>query len=691
MAFTDTSNNVYRKIILVRVQHAEYRPSFTDLGGGLYEYGGLDKVLASLSRNGDPLTRVAGTPTVDDTYSYDGLNGTVVVKLASAPDPDVNTLVFVTYLFYTNERARALPQDPLLPASTTNPLRDWEAKVSNVPTFRQSISNNLSGILSTSGSSIDIINTDNSLNGLVGLNGSFANRVVDVWIALDSVNNIDKVYSGIVSGVSVNDTIFTFRMTDITGKLNAQAWMGDSQDEVYYTSNTNPQLDPSANQTPVVFYIGPASRTSLTSDGSVVGITDAKKPSFESLESAINIDVDTTVSATTNREWNVGRSFNGTHETSCTISALVAGGFGSDFLTFTPTLAAGSRFHVGQATRFPGSGFEERVVRLDANGDVVVTWDSGNASPAVSDTVLGARVTAYISGVNSDGSSTFVPFSSLSVSESATSGGNVNTKLVFNDDFEAGISDFGADKLSPNNHQVGFLAVFSDDNAAASPIQHDDVVEKVLEKAGVIGSVGLPAFVNNSVRTTELQFSIPYFDETDFGDYRSYLETVLLTTNGVLYTGVDEVVYDELAIPTTQVATVTSDRTLKGSRRLEVEYRDLAYFTTGFNPHSPVSETGLESSKHRYLHAIDTATRFRHVAVQIDPDVLELRSKLNRNRKAVYTHKTFAENLGSSPTDEVTLQHDVTPNPDSTTNVFLTEVTKSVTDTTVKSSDLLDD
>jgi hypothetical protein len=691
MAFTGTDNTVYKKITLARVEHSQFIPSFTDLGSGVYRFSNVSRVVARVLRNGVALTKVSAPPTSSDEYSVDESSQTVDVKLASPPNDTSNILTFITRLFFTNERARVLAEDPSSAISASNPLRDWEPRLSSVPIFRQSVSNNLSGILTTSSSTLKVINTQNDLNSLVGLNGSFSNSAADIWLALDSVDNIDKVYSGIVTGAMISDKEFTFKLTDITSKLNSPAWLGDDESEAYYRVEDNSSLDPLQDQQARRLYVGPNTRHSTRPGSAITGLTDPLDAVFDSMEIAANTNLENTPSTTDNRDWDVGRRFSGVQTTDATIAAVVAGGNGSDYFTFTPSYSAtSSKYHIGQSVNYPSSAVEHRIVKLHSNGDISTTWNTGDATPSVSDVVAGASVSIYLRGITSNNSVTYVPASNYTVNSTATSGGNVIISIVFDDNFEAGIADFGGNPLDANLHQVRFISAHSEQNTAADPLQHDDVLNLVLQRADMVGGDFLN-FVNNTTKTTNLQFSVPYFDELDYGVYRDYVETLLLTTNGVLYTSADDLIYDEITIPTATSNPITIDDTLQGSRRLEVDYRDVAYITTGFNPHSPVNETGISSDKHRLLHQTSKATRFRHIAVELDTDVLDLRAKLNRNRKGSYSYASFARDLDSKPMDEVALKHDVTTDITGTTSVFITEISKAITETKVKTSDLLDD
>lgn len=691
MAFTYTSGTKYNKIILVRIGHAEYKPSFTDLGGGLYKYS-VDRVVSKVTRNGVDLTEVTSTPSNNDEFYFDEDALEVTVKLASAPNSTSNVVIINTYLFFTNERARVLAETPTAAISSTNPRRDWEPKVSNTPTFRQSIRNNLSGILTTSASSVDIINTDNSLNPLFAINNSFANRPVEIWIALDDESNIEKIYSGIVTGATIDDTSCTFKITDVTGKLDQLAWLGDDEDEAVYSILTDTGLDPTFNQLPRRFYIGTSTRFTTINDPSITGISDAEKVVFDSLETAVNINRSDTISTSTNREWDIGRSFNGPVNITGTISSTVSGGFGSDYYTFNAGTYSGSFFIVGQRVSISGYS-EKRVIKSDiGTGNITVDWTSGDATPSNGTAFTGRKVTIYVSGVRSDGKATLLPNSAISsVVDTATAGGNVITKVTLVNNFEASVTDFSGNPLNPEIHRLGFLAVYEFDDEVNSPRIVNNVLESVLEKAGVVGGIGQPVFEDSGTVSSALQFSIPLFDEPDYDSYRKYIELILLSVNGVLYTDVDKVVYSNIGLPTTQSPTISTNDTLARSRSMEIDYRDISYITTGFNPHSPVSESGEVSNKHRYLHSTSNASRYRHVAYSLDINVKDVRSKLDRNRKAIYAHSTFSQNLGSLPSDNLTLEHDLTDTPSSTKNVFITEITKSTKETRIKSSDLLDD
>ena len=677
MAFTDTSGSKYNKIILVRMQYGQFISSFSDLGSGLYEYQ-IAGPIAKITRNKlIPMTKVTGTPTSDDEYSHDEAAGTLTVKLASAPNETSNVLIFYTYLFYTNEKNRRIPETPDSPFNaTTNPYRNWDSRVASVPTFTQSIKNSLSGILSTAVSSLDIINTDNALNFILQKNNSFANKDVEMWLALDDETSIEKVYRGNIVGLRITDTICTFRFTDPTNKLDAPAWMGDTDEEAYYRREVGQNIDINDEDTPRRFHIGPHTRASIRDDESMSTATDTKSVVFESLQRAVLIDRVAGVGASAlNRDFDLGRSLTSMVDTSATITATVAGGSGSNFYTFTPNVSSsGADFTIGQGVSVDGYATSYRVIRIDTNGDVTITWLSPDATPSNGTSVTGDKITLY-KGTGNSSFTRLNPSVISVVNDINTTGGNKKTTIQL-----SGVS------YDPDAEQIRFIGTYQKDSTSDSTI-----VSRILDRSGVIPAGSGITFDAQTTSASILQFSIPYFDETDYEIYRDYVERILLTVNGLLILDEDEISYRSILEPVSQASTITTRDTLQNSRVIDVDYRDIAYITTGFNPHSQVSESGDASSKHRYLHDTEKATRFRHLAVELNSTVEDLKSKINRNRKAVYTHSTFARDLGKIPSDDMTLEHDNTPNPNGTTDVFLTEVSKSTRSTRVRSTDILDD
>ena len=128
MAFTDLSQQASRRFFLVRLTPARNVTSLLSLVSGLYEYD-LSYKISRVTRNGDDLTEVSSAPASNDEWYYDESTGKLQVKLASAPDTDTNVIIAYYRIYYTSERARALPDDPIVAESSSNPIQDWEPRL----------------------------------------------------------------------------------------------------------------------------------------------------------------------------------------------------------------------------------------------------------------------------------------------------------------------------------------------------------------------------------------------------------------------------------------------------------------------------------------------------------------------------------------------------------------------------------
>ena len=208
MAFSDLTAHASRRFFLVRISPARnITPGLADQGGGIYEKGDWGQKIAGLTRNSTTLTQVFATPSSNDEWWHDTANNKLVVKLASAPDSDTNVLIAVYRLYFTGERARTELDSPLDTASSSNTLQNWEPRLTGGLRLVSSAKNILSGLLTTSQSAITILNQDRYFQQWLTSIDSFNRRDVDIWLGIGDTSNADKIYSGIVSEITMGETV----------------------------------------------------------------------------------------------------------------------------------------------------------------------------------------------------------------------------------------------------------------------------------------------------------------------------------------------------------------------------------------------------------------------------------------------------------------------------------------------------
>lgn len=212
-----------KRFMLVRLTPARYVNDSLSLVGGVYTMT-FPYPVASVERNGSALTKDTSTPSTNDHYYFDESGQTLSIKLASAPS-STNIIVVYYYLFLTGNEPQRTYETPTDTATT---VRDWEPKLVSYPRLSQSISNLVGGVFSIQSSNLQIINTDYSFQSYLTVNDSFYQKQVEIWMAVDDVSNIYKIFTGRVVSVKADKSVVTLDVSDGFYQLKSSAFMGDT-------------------------------------------------------------------------------------------------------------------------------------------------------------------------------------------------------------------------------------------------------------------------------------------------------------------------------------------------------------------------------------------------------------------------------------------------------------------------------
>lgn len=648
MAFTDLSRPSSRRFFLVRLSPARAVTSLLSLDAGVYKYS-FGSYIYRVTRNGVDLNEVSGTPSTNDDWYYDADGGELQVKLASAPDEDTNVIVAHYRIYYTTERARALPDDPIAAESSSNPLQDWEPRLTGGLSLKASAKNLIKGVLTTTQSSVSIIDNDSDFQQYLTSNDSFANKDIDIWLGIDSVDNADKVFNGIITDISYRRNTMSLGIRDKFSVLNKPAYLGDTRAESVNDLDSNATLDPAKDGSPIFAFFGSASRFkhAASADTSYSG---ERFPRVPTLVEGACIDYDNTLSTSNNRKYRLGKSLNALAAPAPTVSSITAGGAGSNYIHLVHSPLTTSKFQIGMAVTVNGKYY--RVIDIPATNEVVLTWNSGDASPSVSDAITGESITLYFEGV--DGAVAFIDASySVTITQTNTSNNNTIFDVTLPNNIEASFAGiFAGSPLDPSAHKVKAILNF------ASDVQgHGVTTRKILQKAGAIGSSFSSTFATaDTDLDADVRFSIPEYDEVTHSDYRKYIERITQGAVSVLYQNKGDIEYKVLSTPNPS-ATDTIDNSLimVDSLSATIDYVDIAHQIVVTNPHSDRSGSSDTSNTSRYLHDVYNVDT---VQIGIEPDearVAEM-AAIRQNRRVTYKLDTATNNLDSVIGDSVKLE-----------------------------------
>ena len=626
------------KFYLLRLKGSRYLNDLaTSVSGDLYSAPWPYVATPGFFENSAEFSEVSTLPSASATFWNDTTNQTIYWNSPNAPASSYSVIADF-YLFYTGEKNRVVTEDP---ENTATPERDWEPKLLRSPEISQNMKNIFQGIISFSANSVSVVNDRFEWSARLTPNDSFYNREVTVWLCINDVTNIKKVYEGFIKQVSVKRTEVTFRIEDGLSLLRKQATMGDT-DDAFYNLDNYPDLQLQRSGQAIPFIFGKASRYDLrTASGGNYPSSGFLNLDPEALLPAVCTDYDASLSTSNNREWTCAR-VTAPLEYSCSVVSVVNG---SDHERLTVAASDYDNFLIGDTfavTSTAGTSYH-RLVQKDSGTDLLTTGGlvGGSNYGIVTDFVPSIVVT--------QGDSTYYLRSKTDYTSAtaSTQGGNTLLKVTLANNWEG---TFGADTLDPQTHQV-FYRVRPD----SSTWNHADALEFMLEKSGISAASASFATAATALNTNVL-FSVPQFDEGDILDYTRYAELICESTLGHIYLNDDlEVGYKLFFAPSATVELTETD-ILKGTFKVGIDYNDITHQLVAFNPHaSSVEMTSSsetrKSAKAQYLHKVENTDRFRHVLEDISGRV-DAHLSLRSQRFATYTLtdkiKTIDAQLGDN-------------------------------------------
>ena len=217
-------NQSSEKFYLIRIVPKRYlNDSLTSIGGCKYSCV-ISYYPQKLMASDTVLTQVE-TVSNPGEYSFD--ESTFTLTVYSTPSSS-NILVYYYYLFYTSGRHRVVSEDP---EDSNTTLRDWLPRIKSNPSITSSIENIIEGQFTLNISTLTVINYENELQNTLTNNDSYYHSEIKVWLCLDSVENIQKIYDGRITGIKISDDQAIFDFEDPFSRLQESALMVDTADE----------------------------------------------------------------------------------------------------------------------------------------------------------------------------------------------------------------------------------------------------------------------------------------------------------------------------------------------------------------------------------------------------------------------------------------------------------------------------
>jgi hypothetical protein len=671
------------RFLLVRINPSRY--ILPVINAGLYEIT-LPFLINRLERNGAALTEVVGTPGSDDEWNQDADTRLLRVKLASAPDDTTNILVCNYYLFYTGTVFRAISEDP---EDDATPIRNWQPRIKNYPTINQSFGNILQGVFTISDTSLILINESRDFQSFLTDDDSFFNKQVDIWLCINSIDNIKKIFTGTCKSISLNQNQVTISFVDSFNKLKQPAYMGDTHDECYATLDNYPELDPKQKDKPIKFIVGEYSRYTTRTDrqdtvnfvykmaeGNEAFCYDFRSPAFNAA----------------NKNWICCRQSDIVDTQNFGSVVDVFNFIDNVFINFSSISSVrvgdGIEYTTSLTTYFGVVCYVGNFTYLGNPYNCIISSPGGNFT--LSSTVTNNKSFGIVIFDATDQSIHPCSISRdfIITDTTITSGGNRLIKIIFTGGFESNIGLIAPD-LNPNIHKVMYRS------SNVSPHTHAQIIKDMAEL------VDLPT---NSASFTQAEadlsvnamFSIPAFDEQDFKTYLEYVQDVLKSTLGFLKINSDfEVEYQLLEAPT---STDIRDRslTIQDDTKCKVEYQDLKTTLISYNPHNssdfetlktPSPAETRSNPKAQRLHGVDKTVQFRH-SLQTITDRIDAHIGFSSMRSATYEFSTATQDIDSELGQDVEFQNKIVLGNSQIQDVKIVTINKSPSKTSIEAKDL---
>lgn len=691
------------RFVLVRISPARYANDSLVLTSGVYQMT-FNYPIRTVTRNSTTLTRVYVTPTVNDTYQLDETTGVLKIKLASAPSSTTNVIIVNYYLFYTSA-ADVMTYET--PGDNTTTVRQWEPRVSKIPSFGASFDNILAGVFTFADGGITIENGDAVFQAYLTSNDSFNDKQIDVWMCINDVSNIRRVYQGKIKSIDLSATDVSISFYDAFSTLNQTAFMGDTRFEAFFLAHASskPNMDISKSGVPCRYIAGWSNRSLVQSyygGRTIVNYVPEIEYRMFDGDDAVNVNFTSQTSTSVNRSWGLGR-IPGTLRMS-SVGSIVAIGWMTAEIIFGYVLINFSthNYDVGDTFEWVQGGTTHRglVTRADEFQYIGVTYNLCVYESAASGSYPNFQFASTVTSKKKIAISVVGDMlndyrrpqqltldTDFAVTQVTTSGGNTYVEITLANNFENGKPLFLDSSsgtyvpLDPTKQRVLFRIYPS------ASVNHADVVKRLVESAGL--TTDATTFTAAAAAlTANAHFSIPNFDETDYGTYQRYIEDVLKSTLGYLTINTSAAA-EYYLLSAASSGTAIDDNVYIGDVNVSVDYNDIITEIVAENPHeaSTASQSTAENVKAKYLHGVRRTIQLRHVLDSISDRIDDMIAVMSE-RRAKYRFTVATELLDAAVGDNVTLSSGLILGGGTSDNLKLTSIEKTVDAVSVEATDL---
>jgi hypothetical protein len=666
-----------RRFMLVQLSFAKDLSDVLEAeGGGVFSTTFDPPVtIESVKDGANDLTETTASSPSSSQFYYDEDSGLLRVNLGIEGSA-LYVVATCSLRITSRETGVVASRDP---TDTATAKRLWEPRLATDPVIRESVKNAFAGVFTLEEISIEIKNEDRWLQQFVSSVDSLRDKEVLVWLCLQDVTNIRRVFTGKSRSLQLAPSQASIDVYDSFSLLDQGAYFGDTAGEAIYLKNggTFTGLDPTRQGLPCRLIAAKFSRYKQKPGGvwpyypSVVFDGESSlDPEF--LEEAHCIDYSSTISTSNNRQWGLCRTLDGLRNIVVGTRSGVPVNSGSlTGLTFSAAVWATMDLQIGDTVSF-ATGHYGRVVKIESVLTTKQVWfrTTATVSPAiVNATAITVHPAVELVIVDSAGVAYYPIYGrDYTITDVATTGGNVFHRIDFVSSFESvtwnSIDWFGelneavAPGIDPGRHKVFFKV-----RPATTNLSHANFLKTLCESAGL--TVNAASFTAaDAAFSANALLSVPWFDQTDYGTYRDYAEGILESTLGYLSVNDSgEVVY-ELVSTVSPTATRDDNLVVRDSATCSMDFNDIVVVIIAYNPHDYSDETTIGASSATeegtlgiYVHGVLTQTQMRHyldtIATRL-ADIIEIRSRAI----ITYNWTTETEDLDTSIADDLTLESD---------------------------------
>lgn len=663
---TEKVKHATERFSLVRIRPARWiTGGFVSLGGNLYRYSfGFPVAFSSLELNGTTsgLSKVSGTPGSNGQYQVDEAAGTITLyKSGAAPSASSDHYVAFHYLFLTEKEDREAHETP---TDTGTAKRIWSPFLMKTPDVKQSMKNVREGLLTFDNTTIQVANTTAWLQAYLTDDDSFYNAEVIVWQAITDTSNLQKVFTGRISGEGGDQRAVSFTAFETLYAMRNPADLGQGAGSYAWIDSG---VFPGHFGLPRHLILAASSWYKTNEVRSGGGYATVRYV-VDGLKAACT-NYSGTISGTTNRTWGLGM-IRGSIPTQSFGTVQAASGVLNDGHLFI-RFASYSNINIGDTFKWTSGGTDYYGViayvgsfSYEGTSYNIAVFTGPWADPPThfwsgSPTVTPMKCIGLFARGLFSSTVDYLPYFCLerdyTLTETVDSvSGNRKLSITFVNNAENEI--WSVDPLSPSAHEVIYRV------SSNATLTHGTVLQLLLEKAGLtVNAAAITAA--NAALTDTCNFSIPNVDEQEVGPYAKYVGEILRSTLGYISVNASgEVVYKLAALPS---STDARDKNLlvMGATAFSVDYQDMLYGLRYRNPHHPAGVaapvvTDDYTAKVKYLHGVTRSEEIRH-CLELTGSTISRHTQiaaLYARPRVVYSWQTATEDIDKALGDDVLLR-----------------------------------